>query len=103
MMHMSLNELIGVINAVTATRMMDAAIYRFYEFSDSNDNKVCPECKALDDLIMTRREIEARFPYLEKVSKELWLPHVHPNCRCELRFEEEEEDEDVKKEYWKKK
>jgi len=96
-----------MLSAIKAVQILeqhlaDASIYRFYEFHDSNDSKVCEKCKALDNLIMTRREIEARFPYLEKVSKTLWKPHVHPNCRCELRFEEEEEEEDVKKEYWRK-
>ena len=81
--------------AVQIILAIQEVTYRFYLFSDSNDSKVCPVCKALDDLLMTRREIEARFPYLEKVSDLLWLPHVHPNCRCELRFEEEEEEENV--------
>ena len=92
-----------MLAAVEAVEAVVAAVYRFYEFHDSNDDRVCEKCKSLDNLVMTRREIEARFPDLEKVSDTLWLPHVHPNCRCELRFEEEEESEKVKREYLGKK
>ena len=77
--------------------------WRFFMFSSQHDERTCEHCLTLDMLAMTRREIEARFPYLEKVNDLLWLPHVHPNCRCELRFEEEEEEEDVRVDKrWKK-
>ena len=52
----------------------------------------CDACLQFNGQLMTRREIEGRFgEYLEKVNDELWLPHVHPNCKCELHLWEEEE------------
>ena len=93
-----------MIQAVKIVRQHIADFaWRFYEFTSRRDAKVCPECNKYDYSVMTRKEIEVTFKYLVKVSDKLWLPNVHPNCRCELRFEEEEEDEDVKREYWGKK
>jgi len=57
------------------------------------DTKTCEQCNRYDGARMTRREIYATFPYLEKQSELVWLPHVHPNCRCELWLEEEGEKE----------
>lgn len=88
-----------LIQAVKAVRDV---VYRFYEFSihpERSESGTCERCRNYRGSIMTRREIEATFPELEKVSKRLWLPHIHPHCNCELRFEEEEKAEKVKREY----
>ena len=88
---------VRMVNAV-----LDAVVYRFYEFSihpELSESGTCEQCRRYANSVMTRREIEALFPMLEKVSRELWLPHIHPNCNCELRFEEEEPEENVKQEY----
>lgn len=55
------------------------------------DDRTCQQCNRYDGMVMTRREIYGLFPYLEKESKWVWYPRVHPNCRCELRWEEEQE------------
>lgn len=88
-----------MLSAVECVRAVIAEAWKFFQFSSRRDSKVCPECNKYDYSIMTRTEIEATFPYLEKKSATLWYPHVHPNCRCELRFEEEEEGEDVERIY----
>lgn len=92
------------MEAVELVRAVINEAWRFYQYLSKRDSKVCPQCSQYDYSVMTRREIEGTFPYLDKVSDRLWLPNVHPNCRCELRFEEEEEEDLVKQDNrWKKK
>ena len=79
----SVVKLVEVVRAVEATQ-------QFFIFIPVWDQKLCDQCLRYERAVMTRREIEGTFPYLEKVNAELWLPHVHPNCRCELRMMEEE-------------
>lgn len=99
-----------MLKAIEAVQAVEAFItvqeaWRFYQYQihpELSKTGTCPICQALSDLLMTRREAEARFPDLEKISDNLWIPHVHPNCKCELHFEEEEEEEDVRKDKrWK--
>jgi hypothetical protein len=94
------------VQIVRAVKQFIEAAWRFYEFTihpELSKTGTCPECSRYAQLVMTRTEIEARFPDLEKVSDTLWKPHIHPNCNCELWFEEEETEEEVLKDNrWKK-
>ena len=77
-------KLVGIVEAVLET-------IQFWRYEAITDNRTCRQCLRYDGMRMTRREIYSRFPYLEKASVSLWYPRVHPNCRCELHFEEEQE------------
>ena len=70
-------------------KAVEAVTQRFYKYLAVMDNRTCPLCSKYDDRLMTRREIIAEFPYLEKRDEFSWFPRVHPNCRCILWFEEE--------------
>jgi hypothetical protein len=61
---------------------------QFFTYYTVNDERVCNQCNRYDEGSMTRREIEGTFPYLIKYSDTMWVPMVHPNCRCVLLFEE---------------
>ena len=80
-----------LIQAVKAVQDYTA---KWFEFVALSDTRVCPECQRYDLSVMSRKEIAGTFPYLEKLSDTVWLPHVHPNCRCELRLIEETEKEE---------
>ena len=89
-MRSELSQIVEVVCAVESHILSEA--WRFYQFLTRKDKKVCPQCSQYDLSIMSRTEIENTFPYLEKVNQMFWLPHVHPNCRCVLMFEEEEDE-----------
>jgi hypothetical protein len=55
---------------------------RFYLYIALMD--ACSDCLRYDGRIMTRREIDAIFKFLIKLDDNIWLPTVHPNCRCLL-------------------
>lgn len=69
---------------------------QFFKFVAVTDDRTCDKCMRYDMSLMTRREIEDTFPYLVKKNDTLWLPNVHPNCRCMLILWEEEDDEQPK-------
>jgi hypothetical protein len=57
---------------------------QFFMYIADGDDKTCPHCMKLNKLLMTRREIEKRFPFLIKATDTVWLPYTHPNSRCFL-------------------
>lgn len=67
---------------------------QFYLYVAVTDNKTCPHCNKYHLSWMTRREIYARFPDLQKPREDFWLPRVHmtlwnrDNCRCGLLLDE---------------
>ena len=77
--------------AVEIVLAVQEATMQFFRYYAIMDSKTCDQCERYDGMLMTRREIYGRFPYLEKESEWLWYPNVHPHCRCELRWEEEAE------------
>jgi len=78
-------KLVEIVNAVVEAM-------QFWRYEAIMDDRTCEQCLRYDGMRMTRREIYSRFgDYLEKASDTLWYPRVHPNCRCELHFEEEQE------------
>lgn len=74
-------KLVEVVCAVEAQQ--------FFKYLAIMDDRTCEQCNRYDDKLMTRREIYALFPYLEKRDEFTWFPRVHPNCRCILWLEEE--------------
>ena len=64
---------------------------QFFSYYTVNDERVCDKCDPLNYSSMTRTEIKGRFPNLIKYSPTMWVPMVHPNCRCVLMFEESDE------------
>jgi hypothetical protein len=51
------------------------------------DGKTCQDCEDLDGRVFELRdmsELEKVFPCGELESQSSFLPHVHPNCRCEI-------------------
>ena len=75
--------------AAKLVRIVEAVTQRMYKYLAIMDNRTCKLCSRYDNSVMTRREIEATFPYLEKRDEWVWYPRVHPNCRCELWLQEE--------------
>jgi hypothetical protein len=64
---------------------------QFFLFLSIGDDKVCLDCDKFDMGLYTRKEIERRWgDYLIKQSDTLWIPNIHPNCRCFLILWEEE-------------
>jgi len=78
-----LQTIIEIVKAVEAQQ-------EFWRYEAITDDRTCEKCLRYDGSRMTPREIESLFPYLERQSDVLWYPRVHPNCRCELHFEEVE-------------
>ncbi len=70
---------------------------QFFAYVAVSDDRVCELCLRYDQGLMTRREIEGTFDYLEKQSDLIWFPRVHPNCRCALYLAEEDPEEIVTK------
>lgn len=66
---------------------------QFFKFVAVVDDVTCKKCLRYDMSLMTRKEIEDTFPYLDKKNDALWIPNVHPNCRCMLILWEEDSDE----------
>jgi hypothetical protein len=73
-------KIIEVIQAIEAQQ--------FFTYYTVDDGSVCDRCIRYDQGSMTRREVEGTFPYLIKYTDTMWVPMVHPNCRCVLLFEE---------------
>ena len=65
--------------AITFFSVNDAWVY-----TAIMDNRVCDACLQHEFKTYRGDELRALFPYLEVVDLEKILPHVHPNCRCEL-------------------
>jgi len=57
---------------------------QFFLFVAIEDEKTCPVCTRYAKGLMTRREIKQTFDYLDMLTDDLWIPNVHPNCRCML-------------------
>ena len=56
-------------------------------FNAKGDGKTCDDCDNLDGRVFDLQdvsELEEFFPYGEIESSSHFLPHVHPNCRCEI-------------------
>jgi hypothetical protein len=79
-------ELGRIVEVVKAIEYFEAQ--QFFTYYTVNDTLVCDQCNRYDEGSMTRREIEGTFPYLIKYTDTMWVPMVHPNCRCVLIFEE---------------
>jgi hypothetical protein len=81
------------LEAVHAVEAVESYLkaQQFFTYYTVNDEAVCNQCDQYDEGSMTRREIEGTFQYLIKYSPTMWLPMVHPNCRCVLIFEETDE------------
>jgi hypothetical protein len=47
-------------------------------------NEPCFRCLEHEQNLYSTAEVEAMFEWLEKPRFDLWLPQVHPNCRCQL-------------------
>ena len=76
MSRLAIIEFVRVVEAVQAT-----ILFKFVAVTDAN---TCDACLRYDDEEMTWDTIINTFPYLQKVSDDLILPKVHPNCRCFL-------------------
>lgn len=67
---------------------------QFFLYIAVTDTKTCVHCNKLHMSWMTRREIYARFPDLQKPRDDFWLPRLHMtlwsrnNCRCGLLLAE---------------
>ena len=81
-----------MLSALEAVLAVQEAM-QFFRYYAIMDDRTCQQCNRYDMSHMTRTEIQGTFPYLEKQSDYVWFPRVHPNCRCELRWEEEQEKE----------
>lgn len=55
-------------------------------FDATLDTKVCPLCRAADEISQFRgNNLRMNFPYLEIIDENTIEPNVHPNCRCVLK------------------
>lgn len=76
---------LSVLKAVQAVQAFKIdRTQQFFAYIAVSDENVCPVCRRYDQGLMTRREIVATFPYLDRFSDNTWFPAVHPNCRCVL-------------------
>jgi hypothetical protein len=88
MRHILSQKLVSLANLTQAIVKFQEATQQFFTYYTVNDSEVCSKCDNYDEGSMTRREIEGTFPYLIKYTFEMWVPMVHPNCRCVLLLEE---------------
>ena len=80
-----MSNLIGLIEMVQAVEAQ-----QFWAYIAVVDAVTCERCLQFDQGLMTRREIEGTFPYLDQYSETVWFPNTHPNCRCALTLFEED-------------
>jgi hypothetical protein len=61
------------------------------------DQKLCEICAgfAFGVPFWSGAQVRSAFPYLEVIDEKLMLPHVHPNCRCELLADESVSEEEI--------
>lgn len=58
--------------------------FDLYQYIAITDDRTCQLCMQFDKMIITGDFIRAYYPYLEIITPNQMLPHVHPNCRCTL-------------------
>jgi hypothetical protein len=78
------------LKAVEAVRLFEST--RYWMYVAVNDNKTCEECDNYAGSIFNTHECHFYFSYLEEFDDELWLPMVHPHCRCMLVVKAQEYD-----------
>jgi len=70
--------------------------YTFQPSADPEDEWIfrveagaCELCLTYEDRVFKTEEIPPEFPYAAVLMENIIEPHVHPNCRCQLRLIEE--------------
>jgi hypothetical protein len=58
--------------------------FDLYTYKAITDDRTCNVCMQFDNMIIQGDIIRAYYPYLEIISTNQMLPHVHPRCRCTL-------------------
>lgn len=58
--------------------------FDLYQYIAITDDRTCKNCLIFDKMIVGGDMIRAYYPYLEIISPNQLLPHVHPNCRCTI-------------------
>lgn len=71
--------------------------YIYVTYPSLSETGTCERCDAYEADVMTKTEIYNAFgDYLEDFDEKI-IPHVHPNCKCELHLLDVEVPDDVKK------
>ena len=96
----TMQEIVGKLNLlVEVCKNREATGYpalmgdESWTFTTAKDERVCPVCGAMDDLVFQGDAIPEKFPFYEFVSDTEILPNVHrmyPSlkgvCRCNLEW-----------------
>jgi hypothetical protein len=76
------------LEAVTAVKAVLAAEEQMdtwlYVTVVDPTNEPCFNCLEHEQHLYTSAEVADLFPWLIKMAPDMWLPQVHPNCRCQL-------------------
>jgi hypothetical protein len=86
-----MSHLIPIIEAIEWTQK-----YVYITYPSLSQTGTCDQCDVYEADVMTKTEIYNTFDYLEDFDEKI-LPHVHPNCKCELHLIDIEVPGDIKK------
>ena len=75
-------ELVKLIRIVDAVRAFEQSQpFRYYAITD---DRTCEACMKYDGDWFSWEDMVNTFPDLERISDATYLPHIHPNCRCQI-------------------